>query len=117
HEPEDGDLALVLVAVGAARDEHRRAVAVRDRHDRDRDEPSVRRASRKAELAGLLAARRQVDRAGDGMAHRWASTVVTAASVASSRRSTSASVCAYEKWLRFRFSGSSKMPCLRSSLR
>ena len=42
-----------------------------------------------------------------------ASTVVTAASVASSRRSTSASVCAYEKWLRFRFSGSSKIPCLR----
>ena len=32
------------------------------------------------------------------------------ASVASSSRSTSSSVCAYEKWLRFRFSGSSKMP-------
>ena len=46
-----------------------------------------------------------------------ASTVVTAASVASSSRSTSASVCAYEKWLRFRFSGSSKMPCFISSRR
>ena len=41
---------------------------------------------------------------------RAASAAATAVSVASSRRSTSSSVCAYEKWLRFRFSGSSKIP-------
>ena len=37
-EPHRRDLALVLVAVVAARDEHRRPVAVRDRRDRDEAE-------------------------------------------------------------------------------
>ena len=37
---------------------------------------------------------------------------MTAASVATSRRSTSSSVWAYEKWLRLRFSGSSKIAVL-----
>ena len=62
--------------------------------------------------AELLAPSRQVDRAGDGSRRhaRAASAAETAVSVASSSRSTSSSVCAYEKWLRFRFSGSSKIP-------
>ena len=65
------------------------------------------------EPAELLARSREVDRARDlgGRSHaRAASAAATAVSVASSRRSTSSSVCAYEKWLRFRFSGSSKIP-------
>ncbi len=119
EEPAGGDLALVLVAVGAGRDEHRRAGAVRDRRDRDRDVPVVRPCRRQPELADLLAAvGREVDRARDRMAHaRDARYRVTARSVASSSRSTSSSVCAYEKWLRFRFSGSSKMPSFISSRR
>ena len=71
------------------------------------------------EPAELLARRGEVDRAGDlRVRHaRAASAAATAVSVASSRRSTSSSVCAYEKWLRFRFSGSSKIPWRISSRR
>jgi hypothetical protein len=95
-EPHRRDLALVLVAVVAARDEDRGAVAVRDRRDRDE---AVRPAAgvrdfRVLQTPDLLPGRGQVDRRGDGRFRhdRESRTVVTAASVASSNRS--ASLCA-----------------------
>src|SRR5947207_3040465 len=118
-QPQRGDLALVLVAVVAGEHEHGRPGAARDTRDRDEAaRPAARvRDPRQLQPADLLARRGEVDRAGDLSAQRAASTVLTATSVASSRRSTSSSVWAYEKWLRFRFSGSSKMPCFISSRR
>ena len=67
-EPQRGDLALVLVAVVAARDEHRRAVAVRDRRDRDEAVGPAAgvRDLRVLQAPDLLAGRGEVDRAGDG---------------------------------------------------
>ena len=69
--------------------------------------------------ADLLPLTREVDRAPDGRVDhgRVSRNRVTATSVASSRRSTSVSVCAYEKCERLRFSGSSKMPSFMSSRR
>ena len=67
QQPHRRDLALVLVAVVAGEDEHRRAVAVRDRGDVDeRARPAGGvRDPREREVPDLLARRREVDRAGD----------------------------------------------------
>src|SRR5581483_5764446 len=98
HEPQRRDLALVLVAVVPARHEHGRAVAVADRRDRDEAvRPAARvRDLRELEASDVLARRGEVDRAGDRRLVQalLSSTVVTAASVASSSRSTSSSLCA-----------------------
>ena len=74
---------------------------------------------REREVPDLLAGRGEVDAAGDrrvghARVSRWRA---TAPSVASSSRSTSSSTCAYEKWLRFRLRGSSKIPSFISSRR
>ncbi len=116
-----GDLALVLVAVVAGEHEDRRPVAVRDLPDVDeRARPAGGVVDlREGEVADLLARRGEVDRAADRrVGHaRESRKRVTAASVPSSSRSTSSSVCAYEKCERLRLSGSSKMPSFISSRR
>src|SRR4029078_5512625 len=121
QEPQRRDLALVLVAVVAGEDEHRWPVAVRHLcavDERARPTRGVRDL-RELEVADLLPAACEVDRAGDGRVDhgRDSRDRGTATSVASSSRSTSASVCAYEKCERLRFSGSSKMPSFMSSRR
>ena len=121
QEPQGGHLTLVLVAVVPGEDEHGRPVAVRDLRDVDegaRPAGGVRDL-RKRQVADLLPGAREVDGAADGRVDhaRPSSTRVTAISVASSSRSASASVCAYEKCERLRLRGSSKMPSRISSRR
>ena len=113
---EPGDLALVLVAVVAARARAPSGPSP-PRYRGDRDElcaqPPVfvdfgisRRPTWRPRPRGRSCTRSRWPLIGPRARSD------TAASVASSRRSTSASVCAYEKWLRFRFSGSSKIAVL-----
>ncbi len=131
QEPHRRDLALVLVAVVAGEHEDRRPVAVRNLADVDeRARPAGGVVDlREGEVADLLApriaARESIvqHRPGESRTHPSRAGVQrqrgqrTAASVPSSSRSTSSSVCAYEKCERLRFSGSSKMPSFISSRR
>jgi len=118
-----GEGPTVLVLAGNHGDEYEdgRPVAAGDRRDVDEGAGPAGgvRDLREREVPDLLARRREVDAAGDcrvghARVSRWRA---TAPSVASSSRSTSSSVCAYEKWLRFRLSGSSKIPSFISSRR